>query len=97
MKKQVPTESEEQQTLFRWAAMQSGKYPELALMFHIPNEGKLTLKSAESAKRRTLGYNQQQSRGERHGFCFGVICALPPAQIGTQRNRDAEWERRCLC
>ena len=40
MKKQVPTESEEQQILFRWAAMQCGKYPELALMFHIPNEGK---------------------------------------------------------
>ena len=36
----TPTESEEQQTLFRWAAMQCGKYPELALMFHIPNEGK---------------------------------------------------------
>lgn len=46
----------------------------------------ITLKSAKSAKRRTLGYNQQQSRGERHGFCFGVICALPPAQIGTQRR-----------
>lgn len=46
----------------------------------------ITLKSAKSAKRRTLGYNQQQSRGERHGFCFGVICALPPAQFGTQRR-----------
>nr|DAW46707.1 MAG TPA: hypothetical protein [Caudoviricetes sp.] len=62
----------------------------------------ITLKSAKSAKRRTLANNQQQSRGERHGFCFGVICALPPAQIGKQRNRTqsesgAEWERRCLC
>nr|DAP60363.1 MAG TPA: hypothetical protein [Caudoviricetes sp.] len=62
----------------------------------------VTLNSAESAKRRTLANNQQQSRGERHGFCFGVICALPPAQIGRQRNRTqngsgAEWERRCLC
>ena len=47
----------------------------------------ITLKSAESAKRRTLGYNQQQSRGECHGFCFGVICALPPVQIGTQRRQ----------
>lgn len=47
----------------------------------------ITLNSAESAKRRTLANNQQQSRGERHGFCFGVICALPPAQIGTQRRQ----------
>ena len=36
----VPTESAEQQTLFRWAELQSGKYPELRLMFHIPNGGK---------------------------------------------------------
>nr|DAR29916.1 MAG TPA: hypothetical protein [Caudoviricetes sp.] len=57
----------------------------------------ITLNSAESAKRRTLANNQQQSRGEHHGFCFGVICALPPAQIGTQRNRNAEREQRCLC
>ena len=36
----VPTESVEQQCLFRWANFQSGKYPELELMYHIPNEGK---------------------------------------------------------
>ena len=35
----VPTESEEQQALFEWAALQRGKYPELSLLFHIPNGG----------------------------------------------------------
>ena len=35
-----PTESEEQATLFSWAAMKSGKRPELRLLFHIPNGGK---------------------------------------------------------
>lgn len=35
-----PTEEEEQITLFNWAKMQLGKYPELRMMFHIPNEGK---------------------------------------------------------
>lgn len=35
----VPTESEEQQALFQWAAWQSGNHPELALMYHIPNGG----------------------------------------------------------
>ena len=34
-----PSESVEQQCLFRWAALQSGKYPELAMMYHIPNGG----------------------------------------------------------
>ena len=36
----VPTESAEQQALFRWARASSGKHPELRLMYHIPNEGK---------------------------------------------------------
>lgn len=39
----IPTESQEQQALFRWAAYAAGKYPELALMYHVPNEGKRTM------------------------------------------------------
>ena len=35
----VPKESEEQQTLFEWVRLQSGKYPELRLLYHIPNGG----------------------------------------------------------
>ena len=35
----VPTEAQEQMTLFSWAAMQSGKYPELNLLYHVPNGG----------------------------------------------------------
>lgn len=31
----VPTEAQEQMTLFSWAAMQSGKYPELNLLYHV--------------------------------------------------------------
>ncbi len=36
----VPTESEEQQALFDWAERLTYLYPELELMYHIPNEGK---------------------------------------------------------
>lgn len=36
----VPTESEEQQALFEWAAIQSGAYPDLELLYHIPNGGR---------------------------------------------------------
>ena len=36
----IPTESEEQQALFQYAEMQRGKYPELFLLYHIPNGGK---------------------------------------------------------
>lgn len=35
----VPTESVEQQQLFEWATWQSGKYPELRMMYHVPNGG----------------------------------------------------------
>ena len=35
----VPTESVEQQCLFRWAEFQSGRYPELKLLYHVPNGG----------------------------------------------------------
>ena len=34
------SESEEQQALFRWAQFVAGRYPELKMMYHIPNEGK---------------------------------------------------------
>lgn len=34
------TEEREQITLFNWADMMIGKYPELRLMHHIPNGGK---------------------------------------------------------
>ena len=33
------SESEEQQTLFQWAEMMSRRYPQLALLYHIPNGG----------------------------------------------------------
>lgn len=42
VKPAIPTEADEQAALFRWAAYSLGKYPELELMYHIPNEGKRT-------------------------------------------------------
>lgn len=36
----LPTEEQEQTALFEWAAVQMGRYPELSLLYHIPNGGK---------------------------------------------------------
>lgn len=36
----LPTESDEQIALFRWAAYESNAHPELRMMYHIPNERK---------------------------------------------------------
>lgn len=44
-------EDNEQILLFDWAAAQSGKYPELSLLFHIPNGGKRNAREAERFKR----------------------------------------------
>ena len=35
----TPSESDEQATLFAWADMMKARWPELELMFHIPNGG----------------------------------------------------------
>ena len=37
-----PTESQEQQTLFRFCSVELSRYPELEMLAHIPNEGKRT-------------------------------------------------------
>lgn len=36
----VPTEHEEQTALMDWIYLTSRKYPELNLLYHVPNEGK---------------------------------------------------------
>ena len=35
----IPTEAQEQTTLFKWAALMARKWPELRLLHHIPNGG----------------------------------------------------------
>lgn len=36
---QIPTEAQEQTTLFQWAGMMAGKWPEMRLLHAIPNGG----------------------------------------------------------
>ena len=46
-------EDSEQITLFKWAQFQSGRFPELGLMFHIPNGGKRDAR--EGARFKAMG------------------------------------------
>lgn len=46
----VPTESNEQQTLFEWARRMEGKWPELKMLYHIPNEGKRSVRTGARLK-----------------------------------------------
>lgn len=69
----VPTEAQEQMTLFSWAAMQSGKYPELNLLYHVPNDG--SRHKAEAGRLRAEGVKAgvpdlclPVARGQYHGL-----------------------------
>lgn len=69
----VPTEGEEQALLFSWAAMSLRKYPELGLLFHIPNGGKRG--KAEAARFKAEGVKAgvpdlflPVARGKYHGL-----------------------------
>lgn len=46
----VPLETQEQQALFQWAEMMSTRWPELKLLYHIPNEGKRSRKAGARLK-----------------------------------------------
>ena len=69
----TPTEDIEQTQLFAWAQYASGKYPELALMYHIPNGGKRS--KAEAARFKAQGVKAgvpdiclPVPRGKYHGL-----------------------------
>lgn len=76
----VPTESVEQQALFRWAQVMSGKYPELKWMYHIPNEG----------KRNPLVGRRMRAEGLRRGV--PDICL--PVSRGGYNGLYIELKRR---
>jgi len=70
---QTISESLEQQFLFRWATFASGIYPELDLLYHIPNEGKRSKSTggrlkAEGLKSGVPDICLPVARGKYHGL-----------------------------
>lgn len=45
------TEAQEQKFLFQWAGVSRQKYPELELLFHVPNGGRREAREAASLKK----------------------------------------------
>lgn len=69
----IPTEDEEQTWLFSWAKISAIKYPELDLMYHIPNGG--MRKKSEAVRFRAMGVKSgvpdiclPVARGGYHGM-----------------------------
>lgn len=67
------SEDAEQEVIFEWARMMEGRYPALAMLAHIPNEGKRT--ASYGAKMRRMGLKRgfpdvilPVARGGYHGL-----------------------------
>lgn len=50
----TPTEAQEQKALFEWAEWAKRRYPELALMYHIANEGRRSYSLGKEMKAQGL-------------------------------------------
>ena len=69
----VPTEAQEQETLFRWAAVMTAKWPEMRLLHAIPNGG--SRHPIEAARLKAQGVKAgipdiflPVARGKAHGL-----------------------------
>lgn len=92
--KMLPTEGEEQATLFSWASMMSHKRPELQLLFHIPNGGRRS--KSEAARFKAEGVKPgvpdlflPVARGPYHG----LFIELKRQKGGTISPAQHRWGR----
>lgn len=86
-----PTEDEEQIWLFSWAKINSGKWPELELMHHIPNGGMRS--KSEAARFKAMGVKRgvsdvflPVSKGGYHGLYIEL-----KAKDGRPEKEQKEW------
>lgn len=85
-------EAQEQQTLFAWAALSVGKYPELALLYHIPNGGSRNKIEAANLKRQGVKAGVPDiclpvARGGYHGLYI---------ELKAGRNKTTEKQQEWL-
>ena len=86
----VPTEAQEQVTLFSWAAVQA--IPELALLYHIPNGG--SRHKAEAARLRADGVRAgvpDLCLPVPRGGCHGLYIELKRLRGGRLSEQQRAW------
>lgn len=100
------TESQEQQLLFEWAALSSGRWQELALMYHIPNGGRRS--KSEAGRFRAEGVKSgvpdiclPAARGGYHGLYIELKRVkggrVSPAQQGWIAALRDQGYYACVC
>jgi len=88
----VPTEEQEQAWLFERVKMSESQYPELSLMFHIPNGGLRSKSEAARFKRAGVKAGVPDiflpvARGEYHG----LFIELKRRKGGVVSENQSQW------
>ena len=88
----APLEGEEQAMLFSWAQMFAYRYPELKLMFHIPNGGKRSKVEAARFKKEGVKSGVPDiflpvARGKYHG----LFIELKRLEKGRVSSAQSDW------
>jgi hypothetical protein len=88
----VPSESVEQICLFRWAMYEECKYPELALLYHIPNGGKRNITTAKRLKAEGVksGVPDIHLPVPRNGF-HGLYIELKKQKGSCTTEKQDDW------
>jgi hypothetical protein len=89
----IDNEAGAQETLFQWAEYQASKYPELKLLYHIPNGGKRDKVTAINLKRQGVkaGVPDICLPVARGGY-FGLYIEL---KVGS--NKPTKLQNEWLC
>lgn len=89
---QIPTESAEQQWIFRWATYAKAKHPCLALLYHIPNGGARHPATAARLKAEGVkaGVPDICLPVPRNGYA-GLYIELKRRKGGHLEDEQAEW------
>lgn len=97
----IPTEDEEQTYVMSWAEVNEHRYPELRLLYHVPNEGKRSKR--EGARLKRLGLRKGVSdlclpvaRGGYHGL-YIEIKALDGKLTKEQKDFLAAVREQGFC
>lgn len=88
IKARAVSEGDEQEAVFEWATLNSGRYPELEFMYHIPNEGKRTARHGAELKRQGLKRGVPDiclpaARGKYHGLYIEM-------KVGKNKPTDSQ-------
>lgn len=88
----TPYESAEQAALFKWAHMARGKWPELGMLFHIPNGGSRDPREAHNLKLQGVrpGVPDICLPVPRGGF-HGLFIELKRRKGGTVSEDQRGW------